>query len=62
MNNAGLAPSGLLTGCGKLGLFINHHWNLPYGADFKITAGCSKRPSRKATASEEARRYGPHFV
>ncbi len=24
--------------------------------------GCSKRPSSKAAASEEARRYGPHFV
>ena len=25
-------------------------------------AGCSKRPSSKAAASEEARRYQPHFV
>jgi len=25
-------------------------------------AGCSNRPSSKAVASEEARRYGPHFV
>jgi hypothetical protein len=35
----------------------------PYdGADVKIVAGCSKWPSSKAAASEEARRYGPHFV
>jgi hypothetical protein len=27
-----------------------------------ITSGCSKRLSSKAAASEEARRYGPHFV
>jgi len=25
-------------------------------------AGCSKRPPGKAAASEEARRYAPHFV
>jgi hypothetical protein len=27
-----------------------------------MTAGCSKRPSGAAAASEEARRYVPHFV
>jgi hypothetical protein len=27
-----------------------------------VPAGCSKRPSSKAAASEEARRYVPHFV
>jgi len=27
-----------------------------------ISAGCSKRPISKAAASEEARRYVPHFV
>jgi hypothetical protein len=28
----------------------------------KVSAGCSKRPFSKAAASEEARRYKPHFV
>ena len=30
--------------------------NLPYGADVTIVSGCSKGPSSKAAASEEARR------
>jgi hypothetical protein len=33
-----------------------------YGAEARITSGCSKRLSSKAAASEEARRYGPYFV
>ncbi|MEO8341164.1 MAG: hypothetical protein ABI604_15875, partial [Nitrospirota bacterium] len=37
-------------------------WNFPYGAEARITSGCSKRPPRKAAVSEEAKRYGPHFV
>jgi hypothetical protein len=41
----------------KLGLFINHHRNLSYGTDSKIAAGCSKRLSSKAAASEEAKAY-----
>jgi hypothetical protein len=32
------------------------------GAMIPTTSGCSKRLSSKAAASEEARRYGPHFV
>ena len=36
--------------------------NLPYVTDVSKVSGCSKRPSSKAAASEEARRYGPHFV
>jgi hypothetical protein len=32
------------------------------GDDVKIASGCSKIPSSKAAASEEARRYKPHFV
>ena len=32
------------------------------GADVNRASGCSKRPSSKAAASEEARRYIPHFV
>jgi hypothetical protein len=28
----------------------------------QVLAGCSKRPFSKTTASEEARRYEPHFV
>ncbi len=30
-----------------------HGWNYPYGAEARITSGCSKRPSSKAPASEE---------
>jgi hypothetical protein len=37
-------------------LYRTREWNLTYGAEIKIIAGCSKRPSSKATASEEARR------
>ena len=33
-----------------------HGWKFPYGADARITSGCSKRLSSKAAASEEARR------
>jgi hypothetical protein len=29
---------------------------------FQYLAGCSKRPSSKVAASEEGRRYRPHFV
>jgi hypothetical protein len=32
------------------------------GTDVKIIAGCSKRLSSKAAASEDRRRYRPHFV
>jgi len=32
------------------------------GTKTSIISGCSKRPSGKAAASEEARRYHPHFV
>ena len=35
---------------------------LPYGTDVTIVSGCSRRLFIKAAASEEARRYGPHFV
>jgi hypothetical protein len=31
-------------------------------ANVKIIAGCSKRLSSKAAASEDRRRYPPHFV
>ena len=47
---------------GKLSCCQTHGWNFPYGAEARITSGCSKRSSGKAAASEEARRYGPHFV
>ena len=30
--------------------------SLPYGTDVSIVSGCSKSPSSKAAASEEARR------
>jgi hypothetical protein len=31
--------------------------NRPYGVDIERMSGCSKMPSSKATASEEAREY-----
>jgi hypothetical protein len=38
-------------------------FNGPHIDDNRRTgAGCSKRPFSKAAASEEARRYVPHFV
>jgi hypothetical protein len=43
-------------------LYKTREWNLMYGADVRIVAGCSKRPSSKAAASKEARRCRPHFV
>jgi hypothetical protein len=32
------------------------------GTDITIATGCSKRPSSKAAASEEVRRYIPSFA
>jgi hypothetical protein len=56
-SNGGLrsfnAPISLLK---KLDLCTKCRWNLPYGVDVKIVSGCSKRPSGKASVSEEARR------
>ena len=43
-------------------LYRTREWNCMYVADVTIVEGCSKRPSGKAAASEEARRYVPHFV
>jgi hypothetical protein len=31
-----------------------HGWNFPYGTEARITSGCSKKPSSKAAAREEA--------
>jgi hypothetical protein len=45
-----------LAGCGKARFIHTRSWNLLDGVDVKIVAGCSKRPSSKAAASEEARR------
>ena len=52
----------VLAGCGKTRLMPE----MPKGSSLRrrctIASGCSKRPSSKAAASEEARRYVPHFV
>jgi hypothetical protein len=52
-----------LAGCGKIILIRKnfdglHVWH----NKMNIIAGCSKRPSSKAAASEGPRRYRPHFV
>ncbi len=46
----------------KLSLGSNPAVFLRVALTHEQLAGCSKRPSIKAVASEETRRYGPHFV
>ena len=49
--------SAFLAGCGKNSVYTQYTvGTLHNGADVKIASGCSKRPSSKAAASEEARR------
>ena len=46
----------------KLSLCTIHRWNLTEWADDKIAAGCSKRPSSKAAASEDREVYPLGYV
>jgi hypothetical protein len=46
-----------LVGCRKIQLAVAIWPNRPYGVDIERMSGCSKGPSSKAAASEEARAY-----
>src|SRR5574337_839965 len=45
-----------LAGCGKIRSMPKYGRKFPFGANIRITSGCSKRLSSKAAASGEARR------
>jgi hypothetical protein len=51
-----------LAGCGKTLYAREHVTDLHVWNNRGIPPGFSKRPFSKAAASEEARRYIPHFV
>jgi hypothetical protein len=53
---------GNLTGGGRSRFIHNTPLELYIAADVNIASGCSKRPSSKAAASKEARRYIPSFA
>jgi hypothetical protein len=43
-------------------LYKTREWNLMYGADVRIVAGCSKRPSSKAAGESKPEAYPQGYV